>query len=151
MDAPVGARGIFRLGAARSRVLTCIRPLMRPSHAAGPYGSSRIGSITIWRAPGRLSMNWFFRSRLIDRRAIPSVRPSYAFDNLAICPLCGHDRSSVYSTFCKQGPSRACNFVGERHSYQHRRLAVEYPVKPRSSWRPSAHTPRSNCACPDDQ
>ncbi len=39
-------------GAAHSRVLTCIRPLMRRVHAAGPHGSSRIRSKTIWRARG---------------------------------------------------------------------------------------------------
>jgi len=32
------------------RVLTCVRPLTRPSHAAGPYGSSRIGAKATWRA-----------------------------------------------------------------------------------------------------
>ena len=36
----------------RGRVLTCVRPLMRPSHAAGPYGSSRSGSNSISRARG---------------------------------------------------------------------------------------------------
>ena len=34
------------------RVLTCVRPLMRPSHAAGPYGSSWSGSNSTWRAQG---------------------------------------------------------------------------------------------------
>jgi hypothetical protein len=36
----------------RGQVLTCVRPLMRPSHAAGPYGSSRSGSNSISRARG---------------------------------------------------------------------------------------------------
>jgi len=36
----------------RGRVLTCVRPLMRPSHAAGLYGSSRSGSNSISRARG---------------------------------------------------------------------------------------------------
>lgn len=34
----------------RQRVLTCVRPLMRLSHAAGPYGGSRNGSNSISRA-----------------------------------------------------------------------------------------------------
>ena len=34
------------------RVLTCVRPLMRPLHAAGPYGSSRSRSNSISRARG---------------------------------------------------------------------------------------------------
>jgi hypothetical protein len=38
--------------AARGRVLTCVRPLMRLSHAAGPYGSSRNGSNSTSRAQG---------------------------------------------------------------------------------------------------
>lgn len=36
----------------RGRVLTCVRPLMRPLHAAGPYGSSRSRSNSISRARG---------------------------------------------------------------------------------------------------
>ena len=56
----------------RGRVLTCVRPLMRPSHAAGPYGSSRSGSNSISRARGA-HMIWFSRSRLVDRFAILSV------------------------------------------------------------------------------
>ncbi|BCH27015.1 hypothetical protein MesoLjLb_68000 [Mesorhizobium sp. L-8-3] len=36
----------------RGRVLTCVRPLLRLSHAAGLYGSSRSGSNSIWRAQG---------------------------------------------------------------------------------------------------
>ena len=36
----------------RGRVLTCVRPLVRLSHAAGPYGSSRNGSNSTSRAQG---------------------------------------------------------------------------------------------------
>jgi hypothetical protein len=42
----------FSKSADRGRVLTCVRPLLRLSHAAGPYGSSRIGSNSTWRAQG---------------------------------------------------------------------------------------------------
>jgi hypothetical protein len=42
----------FSKSAERGRVLTCVRPLLRLSHAAGPYGSSRIGSNSTWRAQG---------------------------------------------------------------------------------------------------
>ena len=42
----------FSKSAECGRVLTCVRPLLRRSHAAGPYGSSRSGSKTIWRAQG---------------------------------------------------------------------------------------------------
>src|SRR4051812_40231584 len=36
VDAPLGARRIVRLGAARRRVLTCVRPLMRRVSCRGP-------------------------------------------------------------------------------------------------------------------
>jgi hypothetical protein len=36
----------------RGRVLTCVRPLVRLSYAAGPYGSSRNGSNSTSRAQG---------------------------------------------------------------------------------------------------
>jgi len=36
----------------RGRVLTCVRPLMRPLCAAGPYGSLRSGSNSVRRARG---------------------------------------------------------------------------------------------------
>ena len=42
----------FLKSTARGRVLTCVRPLMRLSHAAGPYGSSRNGSNSTSRAQG---------------------------------------------------------------------------------------------------
>jgi transposase len=45
--------------AERGRVLTCVRPLMRLSHAAGPYGSSRSGSNSTWRARGAYPSSGF--------------------------------------------------------------------------------------------
>lgn len=42
----------FSKSAEHGRVLTCVRPLLRLSHAAGPYGSSRIGSNSTSRAQG---------------------------------------------------------------------------------------------------
>jgi hypothetical protein len=49
--------------------------------AAGPYGSSRTGSISGLRARRHADPTWFCGSRLIDHCALPSVRPSY-FDSL---------------------------------------------------------------------
>ena len=43
---PVATK-MFWIGAARGRVLTCVRPLLRPSQAAGPDGSSRIRSTSM--------------------------------------------------------------------------------------------------------
>jgi hypothetical protein len=37
-------------GTASDRVLPCVRPLMRPSCAAGPYGSARVGTTSLERA-----------------------------------------------------------------------------------------------------
>jgi hypothetical protein len=73
VDAPIGARGIFWIGAARSRVLTCVRPLLQLFTRRGP----------VWEFAERVQItaacfkhvvaNWFSRSRLADRCAIPSV------------------------------------------------------------------------------
>jgi hypothetical protein len=75
VDAPLNARRIFRIGTARSRVLTSVRPLMR-RHVSrarmGVRGSDpyQIGALDA------LCLKLVFRSRLIDCCAIPSVRPS---------------------------------------------------------------------------
>jgi len=47
---PRGSKQNLRSERRADRVLTCVRPLVRPSHAAGPYGSSRIGAKATWRA-----------------------------------------------------------------------------------------------------
>src|SRR3954469_18545740 len=41
VDAPFGAREIFKSGAARGRVLTCVRPLLRRVSCRGPRWESR--------------------------------------------------------------------------------------------------------------
>src|SRR4051794_18291389 len=48
VDAPSGAREIFWTAWHVGRVLTSVRPLMRPG-AAGPYGSSKIESKSVRR------------------------------------------------------------------------------------------------------
>ena len=74
VDARFGARKIFWIALARSRVLTCVRPHeCSGSHAAGPYGSSRIGSKSEPRAFKHSVANWFSRSHLADYCAILSV------------------------------------------------------------------------------
>ena len=74
VDARFGARKIFWMAMARSRVLTCVRPHeCSGSHAAGPYGSSRIGSKSEPRAFKHSVANWFSRSHLTDYCAILSV------------------------------------------------------------------------------
>jgi len=71
VDARFGARKIFWIAMARSRVLTCVRPHeCSGSHAGGPYGSSRIGSKSEPRAFKHSVANWFSRSHLTDYCAI---------------------------------------------------------------------------------
>jgi hypothetical protein len=70
--------------AARSRVLTCIRPLMRRVTCRRPVWEFADRIQNNLARSRRLSMNWFFRPRLCDRCAILSVRSSYAVDNLAL-------------------------------------------------------------------
>jgi transposase-like protein len=55
-------------------VLTSVRPLMRPSYAAGPYGSSRTRSKSVPRARSTLLQTGCLIPSL-DRCAIPSFRP----------------------------------------------------------------------------
>src|SRR3954451_7771016 len=58
VDAPLGARRIVVLGAARRRVLTCVRPLMRRVSCRGPgwemlWGERRGGGIIVARQDQR--------------------------------------------------------------------------------------------------
>src|SRR3954471_13096152 len=74
VDAPLGAREIFKSGAARGRVLTCVRPLLRRVSCRGPRWESEDQvqfKPTRWK---RLSQSWFSRSRLL------TVAPSLSFD-----------------------------------------------------------------------
>src|SRR3954470_5866359 len=74
VDAPFGAREIFKSGAARGRVLTCVRPLLRRVPCRGP-GWESVDQVQ-FRATRlkRLSQSWFSRSRL------STVAPSLSSD-----------------------------------------------------------------------
>ncbi len=77
VDARFGARRIFWIGAARGRVLTCVRPLMRLTRRRPGWEFADQVQFRPTRLE-RLSQSWFSRSRLSDRCAIPLLRPSYA-------------------------------------------------------------------------
>ena len=150
---PHGSKKNLSTGAAHSRVLTCIRPLLRRVSCRRPVWEFADQIQNNLARSRRSSMIWFFRSRLCDRCAIPSVRPSYAVDSLAISPaLCGsRDRSSINSTMGEQRPNYPRHFVGQRHSNQHWRLAAQHPIEPRPRRRASASRPCSNSASANNQ
>src|SRR3954464_11068115 len=70
VDARSGARRIFGIGAARGRVLTCVRPLMRLTRRGPGWEFADQVQVRPTRLK-RLSQSWFSRSRLSDRSAIP--------------------------------------------------------------------------------
>src|SRR4051812_34782543 len=58
VDAPLGAREIFKSGAARGRVLTCVRPLMRLTRRRPRWESEDQVQFRPTRLK-RLSQSWF--------------------------------------------------------------------------------------------
>src|SRR5215208_6112547 len=73
VDAPLGAREIFKSGAARSRVLTCVRPWMRLTRRGPRWESGDQVQVRPTRLK-RLSQSWLSRSRL------STVTPSLSSD-----------------------------------------------------------------------
>ena len=59
VDALVGARRFFRISGAASGADMCPASISGRSDAAGPYGSSRTGSISLPRARSALSRTGF--------------------------------------------------------------------------------------------
>jgi len=74
VDAPGDAREIFGFGVARRRVLTCVRPHLRPFTCRGPGWSSRIRSNSRSRAQGTLLHAGF------PDPVSSTVAPSLSFD-----------------------------------------------------------------------
>src|SRR4051812_31392528 len=75
VDAPLGAREIFRSGVARGQVLTCVRPLMRLRLTRRRPGWESEDQVQIRHTRlKRLSQSWFSRSRL------STVAPSLSCD-----------------------------------------------------------------------
>jgi len=98
---PPGAREEFSEWIARSRVLTSVRPLMRPSLPRARMGV-RGSDLDHGCALEALCNKLVFRSRLIDRCAILSGRPSYAPDR----PLPRADHTTAAGA-CRFHPSPA--------------------------------------------
>src|SRR6195952_2018385 len=73
VDAPLGAREIFKSGVARGRVLTCVRPLMRLTRRRPGWEFADQVQVRPTRLK-RLSQSWLSRSRL------STVAPSLSFD-----------------------------------------------------------------------
>src|SRR5215207_380477 len=73
VDAPLGAREIFRSGVARGRVLTCVRPLVRLTRRGPRWESEDQVQFKPTRLT-RLSQSWFSRSGLL------TVAPSLSCD-----------------------------------------------------------------------
>src|SRR3954451_11900858 len=72
VDAPLGARRIIVLGAARRRVLTCVRPLMRRVSCRGP-GWESADRVQIKAAYSRYGVaHWLSRPRLSTGAPYPS-------------------------------------------------------------------------------
>ena len=86
VDAPSGASRISGRALARGRVLPCVRPLMRPSHAAGPYGSARVEIHITGTRSKRSPCAWFSRPRLTDVAPYLSVDLLTPSDSLASAP-----------------------------------------------------------------
>ena len=83
VDAPIGAREIFRSVPARGRVLTCVRPWMRRVPCRGPRWES--GDQVQFKPTRlkRLSQSWFSRSGLLTVRH-PSPVTLPRLDSLAV-------------------------------------------------------------------
>src|SRR5215208_4920217 len=83
VDAPLGAREIVWIGAARGRVLTCVRPLLRRVSCRGPRWESEDQVQFKPTRLKRLSQSWFSRSGLLTVRH-PSPSTFLLLDSLAV-------------------------------------------------------------------
>src|SRR3954464_1717928 len=119
VDAPLGARRIVVLGAARRRVLTCVRPLLRRVSCRGP-GWESADRVQIKAAYSRYGVaHWLSRPRLSTGAPYPSsdlLTPSTASRP---CRRLGrrHDRSSIDPALGEKGPDHAGHLVGQRHPH----------------------------------
>src|SRR4051794_5379041 len=75
VDAPFGAREIFRSGVARGRVLTCVRPLMRLTRRRPRWESVDQVQFKPTRLK-RLSQSSFSRSGLLTAPSLPFDPPT---------------------------------------------------------------------------
>ena len=117
---------------ARHRVLTCIRPQLRPPSCRGPEWCSKIGSRSKPRARRHSVAPWFFRSHLTTIAPSCSL-PSYAPTSSRLTDgLRRRSRSLVDATPGHQSPDDPRHLVRQRDPHQHRRLARQHPAQPGS-------------------
>ena len=142
---------VFGIFLARCRVLTCIRPLMRPSHAAGPYGVRRSGPNQSRVLDGTCCTTGFpdpvsrpFRQT--SPRPLP-LRRLAAFDDLH-----RRCRSLVNTTAGHQGPYDPRHLVCQCDPHQHSWLTADHVAQPCSVLCASMHIPFDDYAVgADDQ
>src|SRR4051812_13141960 len=153
VDAPLGAREIFRSGVARGQVLTCVRPLMRLRLTRRRPGWESEDQVQIRHTRlKRLSQSWFSRSRL------STVAPSLSCDPPTPRQPRGRDGADTAATGARYAPPLASSAqtirairVGQRHPHQHRGLAGEHAPQPRASRDARARGPAGHRAGADDQ
>ena len=96
------------------------------SCAAGPYGDTRLGSMSVEWSRSPCGLNWFARSRLVNRLPLPS-------DALPAVPITSRSRSggggkltALLLRHQRLGDAR--RLVGQCHRNHPDRLARQYPA-----------------------
>ena len=130
-------------------MLTCVRPLVRLFTCRGPVWEFAERVQFNFARSRRVSMIWFSRSRLFDRSAILSVRPSHTLAARSTSGLSLYDRRSISSAFRHQCPHDARRLVGQGDDHQHGRLALKHPLQSHGSpVAPFAHCPAHEALAP---
>ena len=132
VDAPGNAREISRRFWPRSRFPSSVRPQLRPSDAAGPYGSSWSGSESNRRAFRTLSKTGF--PDLVSSTVVPyppAGSPTSAAS--ARCRLSRRCARSLVDRARRQDrPGYSGHLVGECYGHEHAWLARQHAREPRS-------------------
>lgn len=149
---PMRKRDSLELVPARRRVLTCVRPLLRPFTCRGPVWWSRVGSRSRPRARWHSVAPWVSRSCLTTVAPNLSLPSSAPTTSRPMDGLCRRGRRLVDATFGHQGPDDPRHPVRKRHPHQHWRLTRQHPAKPRSRPCRNMDVPLDDDAVgPDDQ
>ena len=129
---PLRCKKNFRTDAARDRVRSCIRPMMRQDQRRWPVWDSRIRSTSLERARSAI------RAPGSPDPVSPTLRhtcpsPHSHRDDLAPTVRSDGDRrrSSVDLAACHQRPGDARCLVGQGDDYQHGWLAGQHARQPR--------------------
>ena len=149
---PLRCKKNLETGAARDRVLPCVRPLMRhgswPRARMGVRGSGPHH----WNALEALPMRLVLLTPPHRRCAIPVLRPPHAVDSLTpVHRLSGHGRSSIHPALGEQRPGHAGVLVRQSYDDQHGRLAGEHAGQQRAGRHTLALSPANHAAGRDDE